>query len=124
MSGGARVWYFPDGYLPAKKPGDTLEAHESLMLLNVGSEDAHVVIDIYFSDREPTKGIEVHVPAERIIALRLDQPADLAGAVIPEQTQYALRITSDRHLVAQFGRLDTTQSNLAYYGSDGFHESP
>jgi len=26
MSGGARVWYFPDGYLPAKTPGDALEA--------------------------------------------------------------------------------------------------
>jgi hypothetical protein len=99
MSGGARVWYFPDGYLPAKIPGDALEAHESLMLLNVGEEDAHAVIDIYFSDREPTKGIKVHVPAERIIALRLDRPADVAGAVIPEQTQYALRITSDRNLV-------------------------
>ncbi len=99
-----------------------LEAHESLMLLNVGEEDAHVVIDIYFSDRMPTKGIKVDVPAERIIALRLDHPADLAGAVIPEQTQYALRITSDRNVVAQFGRLDTAQSNLAYYGSDGFHE--
>jgi len=124
MSGGARVWYFPDGYLPAKKAGEVLEAHESLMLLNVGGEDAHVVIDIFFSDREPTKGIKVDVPAERIIALRLDQPADLAGKVIPAQTQYALRITSDRRVVAQFGRLDTTQSNLAYYGSDGFHESP
>jgi len=90
------------------------------MLLNVGGEKAHAAIDIYFSDREPTKGITVHVPAERIIALRLDQPADLAGTVIPEQTQYALRITSDRNLVAQFGRLDTAQSNLAYYGSDGF----
>jgi len=25
--------------------------------------------------------------------------------------------------VAQFGRLDTTQNNMAYYGADGFHEN-
>lgn len=121
-TGGAKTWYFPDGYLPAKQEGAELEAHESLMLLNVGGIDAHARIDIYFSDREPILGIAVEVPAERIIALRMDAPTDLGGAVIPPLTQYAIRVTSDQNLVLQFGRLDTTQANLAYYGSDGFHE--
>ena len=120
--GGATTWYFPDGYLPHKQAGAAVEAHESLMLLNVGTDDANVLIDIYFSDRPPRRDIPVKVPAERIIALRMDSPADLGGAVIPELTQYALRISSDQRVVAQFGRLDTTQDNLAYYGSDGFHE--
>jgi hypothetical protein len=121
-AGGARTWYFPDGYLPAKQKGADLEAHESLMLLNVGTVAAHARIDIYFSDRDPIRGIAVDVPAERIIALRMDAPSDLGGAVIPALTQYAIRVTSDENLVLQFGRLDTTQANLSYYGSDGFYE--
>ena len=31
---GAKVWYFPDGYLPEKVGGGPMEAHEALMLLN------------------------------------------------------------------------------------------
>lgn len=122
MAGGAKVWYFPDGYLPTKHEGAELEAHESLMLLNVGPKKAMVRLDVYFSDREPIRNILIVVPAERIISLRLDLPADLGGAVIPPLTQYALRVTSNRYLVAQFGRLDTTQANLSYYGSNGFYE--
>ena len=122
MKGGAKVWYFPDGYLPKKETGAALESHEALMLLNVSAKHAEVQLDIYFSDRDPIREIVLQVPAERIISLRLDLPSDIGGAVIPALTQYALRITSNIPLVAQFGRLDTTQANLSYYGSDGFFE--
>lgn len=78
-AGGAKTWYFSDGYLPATRKGDALPSHESLMLLNVGKQDANARIDIYFSDREPVRDIAVKVPAERIISLRMDLPADLGG---------------------------------------------
>ena len=39
---------------------------------------------------------------------------------LPPLTQYALRVRSDVNLVVQFGRLDTTQTNLAYYANVGF----
>ena len=120
--GGANIWYFPDGYLPAKSTPGAMEAHEALMLMNVGDADANVTIDIYFSDRAPIKNIKVIVPAERVIALRLDKPAEIGGAEIPVLTQYALRVSSDRNIVAQFGRLDTTQVNMAYYGCMGYQE--
>jgi len=120
--GGARTWYFPDGYLPEKSPQGKMEAHEALMLLNVGGVDAAVTLDIYFSDKAPIKGIRLEVPAERIISLRLDKPEDIGGASIPALTQYALRVSSDQNIVAQFGRLDTTQVNMAYYGCMGHNE--
>ena len=119
--GGAKIWYFPDSYLPEKIPGAKLEAHESLMLLNTEETDAHVKIDIYYSDRASGKNILWTVFAERIIALRLDT-LDEIGVEIPPLTQYALRITSDTSIVAQFGRRDTTQSNMAYYGCIGYSE--
>lgn len=121
-SGGARTWYFPDGYLPEKISKKGMEAHESLMLLNTGASDACVTIDIFFSDRPPLKNIGVNVPAERVIGLRLDQPQDIGGHEIPVLTQYALKVVSDTKIVAQFGRLDTTQDNMAYYGAMGYNE--
>ena len=122
MNGGAKTWYFPDGYLPEKAHDGGMEAHEALMLFNTNSEKAHVFVDIYFSDKNPAKDIAVEVGAERIKTLRLDNPQDIGGLKIPPLTQYAIRVRSDRNIVAQFGRVDTTQTNMAYYGCIGYGE--
>ena len=122
MKNGAKTWYFPDGYLPEKIAGGTMEAHEALMLFNASEQTANVLIDVYFSDRAPVKDIAVAVEAERVKTLRLDHPGDLNGLAIPPLTQYSLRIRSDIPLVAQFGRLDTTQANMSYYVGVGYWE--
>ncbi len=122
MQGGAKTWYFPDGYLPEKVNGGSMEAHEALMLFNTHSEPVHVSLDIYYSDKPPHKDIAITVGAERVVALRLDHPADIGGVTIPPVTQYALRVRADRPIVAQFGRLDTTQANMAYYIGVGYCE--
>ena len=119
--GGSKVWYFADGYLPEKSESGSMEAHEALMLLNVGAKEAHVTLNFYFDDREPAKDITTTVKGERIIALRLDHPEDIGGLVIEPQTQYAIRVTADRRIIAQFGRLDTTQSSMAYYSPMGYY---
>ncbi len=119
---GAKTWYFPDGYLPEKLGYARLEAHEALMLLNVNESPAHVLIDFYFEDREPVLGVSVIVGAQRVLALRLDHATEFGGPSIAPLVQYALRIRSDVNIVAQFGRLDATQCNLAYYGSMGYCE--
>lgn len=118
--GGARIWYFPDGYLPQKVTNGSMEAHEALMLMNTADKPANVKLDIYFEDKDPVKDIAVTVGAERVRTLRLDHPEDLAGLKIPPLTQYSIRVRSDVKIVAQFGRLDTTQENMAYYGCMGY----
>jgi hypothetical protein len=117
---GAKVWYFPDGYLPEKVGSGPMEAHEALMLLNTSSRPANVKLDFYFGDKDPVKDIAVSVGAERVCALRLDHPEDIGGLAIPPLTQYSIRVRSDVEIVAQFGRLDTTQVNMAYYGTMGY----
>ncbi len=119
---GKKNWYFADGYLPAKVNNGNMEAHEALMLFNTSTAVIDVEITVYFSDAEPLRDIKVTVPAERIIALRLDHPEDLCGKVIPELTQYALRVQASEPIVVQFGRLDTTQNAMAYYVGVGFAE--
>ncbi len=118
---GAKIWYFPDGYLPEKSTTGSLEAHEALMLLNVNATPANVRLDFYFEDRDPVKDIPVTVAPERVRTLRLDRPEHIGGLTIPPLTQYSIRVRSDVEIVAQFGRLDATQPNLAYYGSMGYH---
>ena len=113
-NGGATTWYFPDGYLPEKTDG-AMEAHEAVMILNVQDDDAHIRLDIYFEDREPVLDIALTVEARRVVSLHTDIPSHIGDVVIPPLTQYAMRLRSDVPVVAQFGRLDTTQSNMAYY---------
>jgi hypothetical protein len=120
--GGAQIWYFPDGYLPEKSGEGAMEAHEALMLLNTNNHPAQVRLDVYFEDKAPVKDIAVLVEAERIRTLRLDLPDHIGGLAIPPLTQYSIRVRSDVPIVAQFGRLDTTQTNMAYYVGVGFCE--
>jgi hypothetical protein len=117
---GAKIWYFVDGYLPEKVGPGPMEAHEALMLLNANSVPAAIRIDVYFEDKNPITDIKMTVGAERVRALRLDHPEDIGGVAIPPLTQYSVRVRSDVEIVAQFGRLDTTQVNMAYYGCAGY----
>ena len=120
--GGAKIWYFPDGYLPEKSKKGKMEAHEALMLLNTSKKDAHVNLDFFFEDKGPIKDIPVTIKVERIKCLRLDHPEDINGLAISPLTQYSIRVRSDVNIVVQFGRLDTTQTNMAYYVGVGYCE--
>lgn len=113
-SEGARVWLIPDGYLPTP-PGDTkpYQSHEAICILNTGSEEAHIQLDIYFEDREPIKDIPIIVGGERTLHVRLDKPEHLSGVRLPLDVPYAIRVRSDVPIVVQHSRLDTTQVNLA-----------
>jgi hypothetical protein len=117
---GAKVWYFADGYLPEKSKVGEIEAHEALMLFNTNDAPAEVVIDFYFADRDPLKGVAVQVEPERVRTLRMDHPEDTGGLAIPPLTQYAIRVRSDLDIVVQFGRIDTTQANMSYYCGIGY----
>jgi len=122
VANGAKVWCFPDGYLPLKNGDGPVEPHEALMLLNVGDRRANVKLDVYFEDKDPATDIPITVDAQRVKSLRLDRPHDLGGLEIPPLTQYSIRIRSDTKIVAQFGRLDCTKSNIAYYVGVGHCE--
>jgi hypothetical protein len=121
-SGGAKTWYFPDGYLPEKVKNGSMEAHEALMLFNSGLLAAEVKLDFYFEDKPPVKDVAVTVGPERVRSLRLDQAEKFGGPALPPLTQYALRVRSSVPIVVQFGRLDTTQNAMAYYVGVGFAE--
>lgn len=122
MPDGKRTWIFPDGDLPPAGDEDLpLEGHESLIVLNTGDSDAQIEIDVYFEDREPEVGLKVEVPARRVKCFRVDKPLGDRGFKVPFG-QYALRLRSSVPIVAQIGRADVRQPNLAYYTTPGYAE--
>lgn len=113
---GKKQWYIVDGYRPSPQPDPNAvyEGHESVMILNTNNEDAHVLIDIYFEDRDPVENIEYLVPAKRIRCFRTDDSSVLGGVKLDVGVQYSLSIKSDVGIIVQYGRLDVQQSNMAY----------
>lgn len=118
---GNTMWIFPDCELPPA--GESLlKGHESVIVLNSGSSEATISLTLYFTDRDPVGNIVLKVGGERVRCLRLDNPNDLNGVVVPREEQYALKVDSDMPVVVQYGRLDTRQDNMAFYTTMGFSE--
>ena len=111
---GARIWLIPDGYLATPpNDGQPYQSHEAVCILNTSTQDAHILLDIYFEDRAPIKDIPITVKAERTFHVRLDKPEHLNGVVVPRDVPYALRVRSDVPVIVQHSRLDTTQANMS-----------
>ena len=111
---GRRRWAIAEGYIP---PGGThaddprFESHETACLLNTNGQDAHVIVTIYFKDREPAGPYRVTVPARRTLHLRFN---DLKNPEpIPRDTDYSSVFESDLPIVVQHTRLDSRQAALA-----------
>ena len=56
---GKKEWYIIDGYRPSPAPDPCAEyvGHESVMILNTNDVDAHLLISVYFEDRDPVENI-------------------------------------------------------------------
>ncbi len=113
---GKKIWFLPDGDIPA--PGDKEPyGHESLVILNPNDTDAKITLTVYFTDREPKRLCAGTVKAQRVRCIRTNEPID--GFQIPFG-QYALKVESTLGVIVQIGRMDVTQSNLAYYTTMGY----
>ena len=47
---------------------------------------------------------------------------DMDGYEVPFETEYAMKLESNVKIVVQYGRLDNTQANLAFYTTLGYNE--
>ncbi len=113
---GKNEWYIVDGYRPSPQPAPdaVYEGHESVMILNPNPVDAHVLIDIFFEDRDPVENIPLTIPAKRIKCFKTDDSEALGGLKLDVMVQYSMRLKSDVGIVVQYGRLDVQQPNMAY----------
>jgi len=119
MSIGKKIWVFPDGELPAAGNGPQ-KGHESLIILNTSDKDSKISFEIYFEDEEPVTDITATVKAQRVRCFRIDSPIGDEKAFQIPFGQYSLVIKSQHPVVAQIGRMDVSQPNLAYYTVMGY----
>jgi len=125
MNIGSKIWVFPDGDIPPRDPYDPAlknedaHGHESLVILNTGERPARIILHVFFTDEEPWRIELPELGARRVVCHRTNEPLGEELRQIP-QVQYSLVVESDQSVVAQLGRMDVRQPNLAYYTVMGF----
>jgi hypothetical protein len=116
---GKRVWFFPDGDRPPA--GDSpMKGHESFVILNPNEQEAHIQLTLYFEEEGPVRNITMTVKGERVKCFQTHNREHFGQHTLPVSKQYAVKIESDVPIIAQYGRLDARQENLAYYTSMGY----
>jgi hypothetical protein len=116
---GKRIWFFPDGDRPPF--GDSpLKGHESIVVLNPNKGQAVIKITFYYEDREPVTTDEIVVEAERVCCMKTHEEKYFKDKTQLTGTQYALKVEGSIPVIVQYGRLDSRQTNLAYYTVMGY----
>lgn len=108
---GKNTWLVPDCYWPEITSPGHYVSHESICVLNTGDTDAEIKITLFFEDREPMEGFTSKCGARRGHHIRMDKLVDAEGRHVPIGVPYAALVESSAPIVAQYSRLDTTQSN-------------
>jgi hypothetical protein len=121
MAIGKKEWIIPDCELPQEGEG-VAKGHESVIIVNDSDVDAKIDVSIYFTDKEPHTGIVWEVGAKRVKCFRMNNIDHMCGFKVPFETQYAMKVSSNTPIVLQYGRLDNTQANLAFYTTLGYSE--
>ncbi len=117
MGYGKKVWIFPDAELPPVGNNEIL-GHESIIITNTGSEEAHIKITLLYTDRSPVKDINITVGAERVRCLRTNNEEDFGKYTAEFEEQYAIMLESDVPIVALYGRAEPR--NVAFYTENGY----
>jgi hypothetical protein len=109
---GSTTWAIAEGYIPGRSSGPAeMLSHETACILNPSNETAHVIITVYFADRDPAGPYSLEVPPRRTLHQRFNDLED--PEPIPRDTDYASVITSDVPVVVQHTRLDSRQAENA-----------
>jgi len=111
---GAKVWFIPDAYLATPAYDDPIyKNHEAICVINATDQDAVMLWDFYFADRDPYENVQVIVPAKRCYHVRMDDPAQVGGYHIPFDTPYGVRVRSNVPVVVQYSRMYATTHNIS-----------
>lgn len=121
---GKTRWAIAEGYIPppsSEEKSRQLTSHETACILNTSTTDAHIVITVFFADREPAGPFHVTVAGQRTLHLRFNELRD--PETIPPDTDFASVLESDQPVVVQHTRLDSRQAELALLTTMAYGES-
>jgi hypothetical protein len=119
---GRKVWAIPEGYIPSGSVSQdpTLVSHEAACLLNATPDSAHVVLTLYFENRDPAGPYRLTVPGRRTLHMRFNDLSD--PEPVPRDTPYASVIESDVPIMVQHTRLDSRMSEIALLSTIAYSE--
>ena len=117
-SNGRKTWIFPDGDRP-KEGSFPNKGHESIIILNCTDIPATVGMTVYFTDKDPVKG-RLEVGSQRVRCFRTNNKDDMCGITLEYSEQYAIKLESNVEIVAQYGKLETSDQPMAYYTVMGY----
>ena len=124
MTIGRKHWAIAEGYIPSDGDGGgdrRFVSHETVCLLNAGDAPAHIVLTLYFADREPAGPYCIEVPPRRTKHVRFNDLDDPQR--VPRETDYACTIESDVPIVVQHTRLDSRRESLALMTTIAFSDA-
>jgi len=119
---GKKHWFFPDAELPHMGPNPDLYGHETIIILNPNEQDANVEIVLHWTEGKPSDALKTVVAAGCTKCVRVDEKNGILGVMVPVGLQYAIAVHSDTPVIAQYGRLDLTTGNMAFYTTPGYAE--
>jgi hypothetical protein len=120
---GRKCWAIAEGHIPSQSSftDRALISHETACILNAGSGDAHVVLTIFFADRDPVGPYRITVPARRTLHLRFN---DLTKpSPVPRDTDFSSVFESDVPIVVQHTRLDSRHAEVSLLSTTAYGES-
>jgi hypothetical protein len=120
---GHERWAIAEGYIPSESSftDRALISHETACILNAGDRDAHVMITIFFANREPVGPYRVTVAARRTLHLRFNDLND--PQPIPRDTDYASVFESDVPIILQHTRMDSRHAEVSLLSTIAYAEA-
>jgi hypothetical protein len=115
-------WAIAEGYIPSQSSFSerALVSHETACILNAGDRDAHILLTLFFKDREPVGPYRLTVSARRTLHLRFNDLED--PQPVPRDTDYASVFESDVPIVVQHTRLDSRKAEIALFSTIAYAE--
>jgi hypothetical protein len=119
---GRKRWAIAEGYIPSQSVSRdrALVSHETACILNAGDRDAHIMLTVFFTDREPLV-YRVTVAARRTLHLRFNDLED--PAPIPLDTDFSSVFESDVPIVVQHTRLDSRRAEISLLSTTAYAEA-
>jgi hypothetical protein len=105
---GAKMWVLAGGHIPTEShgPEPARTSREELALLNTTSQDAAVVVTVFYADREPVGPYRLQIAARRRRTVRINDLVD--PLPVPLGVDYGLVVSSTVPIVVQALRIDTS----------------
>jgi hypothetical protein len=119
---GRRRWAIAEGYIPSQSISSErpLVSHETACILNAGDEDAHIVLTVFYADREPVR-YSITVPARRTLHLRFNDLTEPER--VPLDTDFSSVFESNVPIVVQHTRLDSRRAEISLLSTTAYAES-